>query len=310
MKPKNAQGDLCLESQGPPPFVTRRVHRLDDGTLAVWSARHHRKDLPLPESLVAGAIRRACLRSWRLVDDLNWWIGLVFAVGSLLFIFGSVQTLWPGRSVAAVIDPAYVFFVGSLPFTLAACLQFYQAANTCDFPLADTVGAQPKTVQQRWLGCRASELGWWSCLLQLLGTLCFNFSTYQALHPGPNWFSEDIWVWLPNFVGSVLFLLSGYMAFAETCHAYWRFLPRNLSWWAVFWNFLGCISFMLSAFLAVLVSGTDPVIRLQLSTCFTLLGAVGFFIGSMLLLPEAATEGEKHPPPGESPVASLGTLGR
>jgi len=44
------------------------------------------------------------------------------------------------------------------------------------------------------------------------------------------------------------------------------------------------------------------VIRLQLSTWFTLLGAVGFFIGSMLLLLEAATEGEKHPPPEKTPV--------
>jgi hypothetical protein len=230
------------------------------------------------------------------VGDLNWWIGLVFAVGSLLFIVGSAQTLWPGLAIAAVIDPAHVFFAGSLPFTLAAYLQFYQAGNASDFPLAETVDTQSKTVRTKWLGCRASELGWWSCGLQLLGTLCFNFSTYQALHPGPNWFSEDIWVWLPNFVGSVLFLLSGYMAFAETCHGYWRFLPRNLSWWAVFWNFGGCISFMISAFLAVFVSGTDSVIRMQLSTWFTLLGAVGFFIGSILLLPEAATESEKHPP--------------
>ena len=305
MKPKKAQGDLCLESQGPPPFITRRVHRLDDGTLAVWSSRHHRKHLPLPESLVAGAIRRACVRSWRLVGDLNWWIGLVFAVGSLLFILGSVQTLWPRLAATAVFDPAHVFFAGSLPFTLAAYLQFFQAGNASDFPLAVAVGTPPKAVRKKWLGCRASELGWWSCLLQLQGTLCFNFSTYQALHPGPSWFSEDIWVWLPNFVGSVLFLLSGYMAFAETCHGYWRFLPGNLSWWAVFWNFGGCVSFMMSACQAVLVSGTEPVLRLQWSTWFTLLGAVGFFIGSILLLPEAATEGEKHLPP-EKPLVKMG----
>ncbi len=246
---------------------------------------------------MAGAIRRACLRSWWLVRDLNWWIGLLFAVGSLLFILGSVQTLCPILAAAAVINPVHVFFAGSLPFTLAACLQVHQASNSSDFPVGDTVGTQSKAVREKWLGCRLSELGWWSCLLQLLGTLCFNFSTYQALHPGPNWFSEDIWVWLPNFVGSVLFLLSGYMAFAETCHGYWRFLPRNLSWWAVFWNFGGCISFMVSAFLAVLVSGTDSVFRLQASTWFTLLGAVEFFVGSMLLLPEAATAGEERPLP-------------
>lgn len=293
LKPANDQGDECLERQGPSPFVTRRVHRLGDGTLAVWSSRHHRKDLPLPESLVAGAIRRACLRSGMLVGDFNWWIGLLFAVGSLLFVLGSVQTLWPELKLANGIDPVHVFFLGSLPFTFAAGLQFFQAGNASDFP-------QPATglnKSRKLFGCRTNELGWWSCFLQVLGTICFNFSTYQALHPGPNWFSEDVWVWFPNFVGSILFLLSGYMAFAETCHDYWRFLPKNLSWWAVFWNFLGCVSFILSSLLGVLVSETDPVVRLQVSTWFTLTGAIGFFIGSVLLLPEAATKCEtpSHP---------------
>jgi hypothetical protein len=291
---KKSQGDQCLESQGPPPFITRRVHRLGDGTLAVWSSRHHRKDLPAPETLVAGAIRHACLRGWCLVSDFNWWIGFFFVVGSLLFISGSICTLWPKLPIAEIANPARLFFVGSVPFTLAALLQFYQAGNASDFPQGDTASVQRKTLQQKLFGCRLHELGWWSCLLQLLGTMLFNLSTYQALNPGPNWISEDIWVWLPNFTGSILFLLSGYMAFAETCHAYWRYLPRNLSWWAVFWNLTGCIGFMISAFLAVLLSNADPVIRLQLSTWFTLLGAIGFLLGSMLLMPEAATEGQEH----------------
>ena len=293
MNLEKAQGDQCLESQGPPPFITRTVHRLGDGTLAVWSSRHHRKDLPPPEVLVAGAIRRAFFRGWWLAGDFNWWIGLIFVVGSLLFILGSIGTLWPELPMAAVANPATVFFVGSVPFTLAALLQFYQAGTTTEFPKDAVASGQRKATQRKLLGCRLSELGWWSCLLQLIGTFLFNLSTYQALHPGPNWVSEDIWVWVPNFAGSILFLLSGYMAFAETCHEYWRYLPGNLSWWAVFWNLSGCLGFMISAFLAVLVSNADPVTRLQLSTWFTLLGAIGFLLGSMLLMPEAATEGEQ-----------------
>ncbi|MDA7873698.1 hypothetical protein N9B17_00910 [Rhodopirellula sp.] len=95
MTSRKAQGDQYLESQGPAPFITRRVHRLGDGMLAVWSSRHHRKHLPPPETLVVGVIRRDCLRGWWLTRDFNWWIGLVFVVGALLFIFGSVCTLWP-----------------------------------------------------------------------------------------------------------------------------------------------------------------------------------------------------------------------
>jgi hypothetical protein len=109
-------------------------------------------------------------------------------------------------------------------------------------------------------------------------------------------FRGHLVLWLPNLIGSVLFLLSGYMAFAGTCHAYWRCLPQNMSWWAVFWNLAGCIGFMISAILAVLVSNADPVTQLQLSTWFTLLGAIRFLLGSMLLMPGAATVQRKYPP--------------
>ncbi|MDA7873697.1 hypothetical protein N9B17_00905 [Rhodopirellula sp.] len=53
---------------------------------------------------------------------------------------------------------------------------------------------------------------------------------------------------------------------------------------------------LVSAFLAVLVSNADPVTQLQLSTWFTLLGAISFLLGSMLLMPEAATGQQKYPP--------------
>lgn len=157
-----------------------------------------------------------------------------------------------------VANPASLFFCCSVPFTVAAFLQFYQAGNASDFPQSDTASVQRKIFQHKLFGCRPSELGWWSCLLQLIGTLLFILCTYQALNPGPNWISEDIWVWLPNFIGSVLFLLSGYMAFAETCHAYWRCLPRNLSWWAVFWNLAGCIGFCVSGCSCVECRSSHP----------------------------------------------------
>ena len=282
----------CLESQGPPPFVTRRVHQLDDGTLAVWSSRHHRKDLAVPESLVVGAIRRACRRCWWMLGNLNWWIGLLFSIGSALFILGSALTVWPSFAGHGVLIPTRVFFIGSLPFTLAAYLQFYQATNTTDFPSSEFLPEQ-----SRLLACRAAEIGWWSCLLQLLGTLLFNVSTYNAMDLNLGWMSQDVRVWIPNMLGSILFLVSGYMAFAETCHAYFRWLPRNLSWWVVGLNLAGCIGFLISAILAVMVSGADPTIRSEFSVWFTLQGAIGFLLGSLLLMPEAATEGHKHPSP-------------
>ena len=300
--PESSQssGSQALESQGPSPFVTRRVHQLDDGTLAVWSSRHHRKDLPVPESLVVRAIRRAFRRCWWMLDDLNWRIGLLFVMGSALFILGSALTLWPSLVGNEVLVPTRLFFIGSLPFTLAAYLQFYQAVNSTDYPSNESLPVQP-----RLLGLRAAEIGWWSCMLQLLGTLLFNVSTYNAMDSRLAWMSQDVWVWTPNMMGSILFLASGYMAFAETCHAYYRWLPGNLSWWVVALNLAGCIGFFVSAILAVMVSDADPALRSEFSVWFTLQGAIGFLLGSLLLMPEAATEGDKHPSPvlpGQEPL--------
>ncbi|MDG2469059.1 MAG: hypothetical protein P8M80_07255 [Pirellulaceae bacterium] len=223
------------------------------------------------------------------MNDLNWWIGSIFAIGSLFFIVGSVLTFWPVPNGLLGASPELIFFVGSLPFTLAGFLQFYQAIITKPYPIVGT-----EFEVRRILGCRVSDLGWWSCFLQFIGTLLFNVCTFNGMNANLNWLAQDNWIWVPNMLGSVLFLLSGYLAFAETCHAYWRWQPRNLSWWVVSINLLGCIGFLVSGILAVNISSTEAPIRLAISNAFTLQGAVGFLIGSLMLLPEAATKASEE----------------
>ncbi len=53
---------------------------------------------------------------------------------------------------------------------------------------------------------------------------------------------------------------------------------------------LGCIGFLVSKILAVNISSVDAPIRLAFSNAFTLFIAVVFWVGSLLLLPEAATK--------------------
>jgi hypothetical protein len=83
-----------------------------------------------------------------------------------------------------------------------------------------------------------------------LGTLLFNANTFDAMLPGLGWLQQDLAVWIPDFVGSILFLASGYLAFGETCHTYWAWKPQSLSWWITFTNLFGCVAFMISAFFA------------------------------------------------------------
>ncbi|MEM1368972.1 MAG: hypothetical protein AAGG02_13345 [Cyanobacteria bacterium P01_H01_bin.15] len=127
-----------------------------------------------------------------------------------------------------------------------------------------------------------------SCAAQFIGTLLFNINTFDVLLPALTWFQQNLLIWLPNILGSVLFLLSGYSAFIETCHAHWGCRPRNLSWWVVFINFLGCMAFMISALFSFVPAKSPSFDAVTISVSFTLWGALCFFVGSLLMWPETA----------------------
>jgi hypothetical protein len=222
---------------------------------------------------------------------LNWWIGVVFAVGSLLFALASVLSLAPNLAARWSIESSEInaiFFTGSIPFTIAAYLQLFQAANAGEFPANHSISRQ----RPRLFGWRPHDIGWLSCALQFVGTVLFNFNTFDAMIPSLDWFQQDLVIWVPNMVGSVLFLTSGYLAFIEACHAHWAWKPRSISWWVVFANLLGCVGFMISAVFAVSLPGTPNVEAITVSVLFTLLGAIGFLVGSLLMLPETISQPE------------------
>jgi len=271
-------------------FVTKRIYRLPDGSKIVWQSRHHRKGLQTPKSRQLKTVETVLRRSLWMPRQLNWWIGAIFAIGSLLFMLGSIFSLSPALAQLASLNTTTVnsiFFAGSIPFTTAAYLQLFQAANAGEF--SPERPQKPRRIV--WFGWCPRDIGWLSCALQFPGTVLFNFNTFDTMLPNLNWLQQDFAVWTPDFVGSILFLASGYLAFMETCHRYWAWKPRSLSWWVTFANLLGCIGFMISAFFSFVPPGTPDADAVMLSLVFTLLGALGFFVGSLLMWPETALLG-------------------
>ncbi len=214
--------------------------------------------------------------------QLNWWIGTVFALGAALFMAGCVLVLSPGLAPGWSANANAVFFAGSIPFTSAAYLQLFQAANAGEFKLH---GATDKR-RLCFFGWRPREIGWLGCALQFVGTLLFNLNTFDAMIPGLNWFQLDLLIWIPDMAGSVFFLLSGYLAFIETCHKHWAWKPAELSWWITFINLLGCVAFMIAAVFAFVPAPPAGFDGTTIGTGFTLIGGACFFIGSLLMLPE------------------------
>lgn len=274
---------------GPWPFTTRQTYRSADGSSRLWSSRHHRKGLLLRAVGEAEGLATTLWSCLWMPRQLNWWIGTVFAVGSLLFALASVLSLAPALARAWSLDSTAInaiFFTGSIPFTTAAYLQLFQAANAGDFPPAES--REPR--RRALFGWRPGDIGWLSSALQFVGTILFNFNTFDAMIPSLNWFQQDLVIWAPNIVGSILFLVSGYLAFIETCHSHWAWNPQSISWWVVFTNLLGCVGFITSAIFAIVLPGPANTEAIHISILFTLLGAIGFLVGSLLMLPETVSQ--------------------
>ncbi len=280
------------QERGAGPFVTFR-HLVLLEREVLWLARNHRRGLG-PDL----APRAVWQREW-----FNIVMGAGFAVGSVLFALGALLALFPHHGFAHLLaeNTAQIFFVGSIFFTGSAYLQLFQSANAG----ADPVSAHaPGFVS--FLGWKPTDLGWLASALQCVGTLFFNASTYYAIQGG-SWLRQDALIWGPDILGSVLFLVSGYLAVVETCHTWWSWRPRTLAWWIVMVNFLGCIAFMVSAVFAFVPASGMTDTMANLSNVFTLIGAAGFFVGAGLAMRECTKEAHANPGPPLGPVrAALG----
>ncbi len=279
---------------GPGPFTTRGVVFDADNRQRLWQARHHRKTLALPDRMRVESLVGLLLRSLWQPRKLNWWIGIIFAIGASGFAIASVYALSVRLAAAAGVSPAdtnRIYFISSIAFTLAAYLQLYQAANSDPVPGTPASEAHDRSATRaKVFGWKPLDVGWLSCALQFVGTLLFNVNTYCATIQGLTWKQVDLFVWVPNFVGSILFLASGYLAFVEACHSFWAWRHASLTWWIVFINLLGCVCFMVSAVFAPVFSDTPNAMAMTISISATLMGAICFLVGSLLMLPEAAIE--------------------
>ncbi|MCS0504609.1 hypothetical protein [Ancylobacter mangrovi] len=268
-----------MATAGAWPFVTLRRYHLP-GRRVVWRDRQHRKGL----AREARALEALPVAFWQ-TQIYNFYVGLIFAVGSFLFMLGSALSLIPGNAGVPLHIVNAIFFAGSVPFTTAAYMQHLQAANASAFapdPAAHLPRERPSLI-----GWHPRSPGWLSTFTQFIGTLAFNVNTYDGLHAPARWYMQDLALWLPDMVGSVLFLVSAYLAFIETSHGYWSWKPRELAWQIVFVNLAGCVAFMVAAVFAYVPRGAEPAWIGAASNANLFAGALCFFIGAALSMRES-----------------------
>ncbi len=250
-------------------FVTSETFRRPDGTLFEWTSRAHRK-----------RGRHAPTGStWWAPRAIGWWIGVLFMIGSLCFAIGPIPAYvdWAGFTT----DTA-TYFIGSIFFTSAALLQYIEAARA-----PRTIGdAVDDRTERLLLGIAPGRVDWWATAVQFAGTLFFNVTTFAAFLTNLSEQQARRIVWTPDALGSICFLVASWLAYAEVGHRVLSWRPHHRSWWIAALNMVGSIAFGISAVASFVRPATGDVVSLFWTNFVTFLGAVCFFAGALLLLPE------------------------
>ena len=267
------QGWERVDSRGPRPFVTSETLRRPDGKLVQWRSRAYRKAAHAAASVADEE------RIWWRPHSRDWWMAILFALGSSCFIAGAVASQWGSASRPGI---GVTFFVGSIFFTSAGYLQYSEAASV---PHRYATRRRRRWRPASW---EPRRLDWLAALVQLVGTVLFNISTFAAMNHNLTTHQTNARVWAPDAFGSVAFLIASGLAFAEVCHRWMCFRGRSLSWRIVALNLLGSIAFGISAIASLVEPASGEPVSARIANAGTSLGGICFLLGAVLLIPEAA----------------------
>ena len=226
----------------------------------------------------------ARLRAWWDRTPL-WWIAVLFAIGSTCFLVAALASQW-----ASVTRPgiAVTFFVGSIFFTTAAYLQHWLSvrAVTGRTPLRGPGRERLRLAHpDTWPNAHVDAL---ATLIQLVGTLLFNLNTYNAMDANLSTMEANLRVWTPDMLGSACFLVASALAFANGSRGWLAFRRRSRGWWINAVNLLGSIAFGAAAIASLIQPSTNEPVSAAIANGATALGALGFLVGALLLLPDAS----------------------
>jgi hypothetical protein len=256
------QGWERVSADGPGPFVTSKVLRRPDGTEVRWRSRAHRKGRPASSGVTPASGEQAV---WWRPRRRGWWMAVLFCLGSLCF-------------------------------TSASYLQYSETVNVERSP-------EPRARRRRWrpASWEPRRIDWLAASVQLVGTVFFNISTFAGMKHGFSTHRSNARVWAPDSLGSICFLLSSELAYAEVCHRWVCLKLRSLPWRIVSLNLLGSVAFGAAAIASLIEPSSGEPLSARVANGGTALGGLCFLVAALALMPEAAAE--EHAAPHRAPAA-------
>ncbi len=260
----------CLKTTGPGPFVTKAIMSHPKGSHVQWNSRDQRKHHNLLEGNPTS--------TWYSPTSIGWWVGILFAIGASFFVLGTIPIY---IKYIGTQNDGLTFFIGSIFFTSAALSQYIETINARQTPIGS------KIIEEiRFITWEPRRIDWLASVIQLIGTVFFNFSTFYALNFAMTTQDINHLVWGPDALGSICFLVASGLVWLEVGHSLISWEIGNISWRIALLNLVGSVAFGVSAVSAFTIPMTGQPLNILLVNFGTAFGAMCFFLGAILLLPE------------------------
>jgi hypothetical protein len=218
-----------------------------------------------PAETMAGA------RAGRLIR-VNLVAAVAFVLGGSLFALGAIFAQL-GVGTLATVNITYL--LGGFFFSLGGYASILLVVN------ADRDGPSAEN-RMCWWSYRPHRRDWRSAVVLFAGTLLFAVSLVAAFAEGLTPRQSNGWIWLPDMLGCVCFLVSGRLAMLEVGGGHFEVQLREFAWWVVAINQLGSILFFLAGIAAFTRPATSSAINVGLVNWGTFAGAVCFAVGGVI----------------------------
>lgn len=259
-------------------FRTGMTWELPDGRTARWSSRAARRRgrMVIHDADGGRSVVHAEPATAARLDRVNWVAAVSFMIGGSLFSLGA---LFAQLDVGTVRSIDSTYLVGGFFFSLGGYTSVLQASNA---PLHVDEDGALSSGRWRWWDNRPRNLGWLSATVLFVGTLLFAVSLVAAFAQDLTVRQENTWIWLPDMLGCVCFLVSGHLAWLEVCHGRIGIRADELGWWVVFVNQVGSWLFFLAGLAAYVRPATSDLVDTDVANWGTFLGAACFVAGGVL----------------------------
>ena len=206
------------------------------------------------------------------LTTINLVAAVAFVLGGSLFALGAILAQL-GEVALRTVNVTYL--VGGFFFSLGGYASILLAINT-------GTGDGTARAPVRWWRYQPERRDWLSATVLFVGTLLFAVSLVAAFAEGLTPRQSNGWIWLPDILGCICFLVSGHLAMLEVGGGRVGVHVDALAWWVVAVNQLGSILFFLAGLAAFVRPATSAAVDAGLVNWGTFSGAVCFAAGGFL----------------------------